>query len=333
MRVLVFEYLTGGGCGESAMLAKLAAEGDVMLLAVVRDLLEVEGVEVLVLRDRRLPWPRQDVEIHWVDDDWQSAWAWALGCCDAVLPIAPETDGILERLCAGVEARGRYLLNSSAAAVGLAADKQATLDRLAQSGIPVVPSWRAGERSSWPADELLVVKPDMGAGCQDIRLMRHPAALAEFLAAQAAPERWLVQPYVDGRAASLSLLVGADGACLLGCNVQCVAQVDDGFVLLGCAVNGLTEGQEDFRALAQAICLAIPGLWGYVGVDFVLTDQGPVVLEVNPRLTTSYAGLSHSTSTNIAGLLIGLARGGGALPPVSLCRQCIHVDLELGRVA
>ncbi|MCB1800416.1 MAG: ATP-grasp domain-containing protein [Gammaproteobacteria bacterium] len=332
MRVFVFEYLTGGGCTDDVMLSRLAAEGDLMLIAVIRDLVKIDGVEVVIARDRRLEAPELPIEVHWVDGDWRAAWSWCLAFSDAVIPIAPETDGVLQALCHAVEVSGKRLLNSSAAAVALAADKQATLDRLQESGIPVVSSWRAGEHD--PAgDGTLVLKPDMGVGCHDIHLIHGAQALAEFLATQPDPRRWLVQPYVEGKSASLSLLVGDGCVCLLGCNVQRVAQVDDGFVLLGCAVNGLAESREEFRSLALAICEAIPGLWGYVGVDFVLTVDGPIVLEVNPRLTTSYVGLSRSTGRNVAELLIHMAEDPSLLPPQKLLGECVHVDLGLGRVA
>lgn len=332
MRIFVFEYITGGGCVDEPMVASLACEGDLMLTALVRDLLEVEGVAVLICRDLRLDLPPLPVEVHWVDSDWRAAWLWCLASADAVLPIAPETDDILESLCHDVQMAGKRLLSSSAEAVALAADKQLTLDLLARRGVPVVPSWRADDPPPVSA-ATMVVKPDNGVGCRDIHLVTGGRALDDFMLQQQDPSHWLVQPYLEGQSASLSLMVSNGRVCLLGCNVQRVAQVDDGFVLLGCVVNGLIQSRYKFGRLAQDICRAIPGLWGYVGVDFVMTDVGPVVLEVNPRLTTSYAGLSRSTGTNIAALLLRLAEE----PDIALLPrvrgQSVHVDLELGRVA
>jgi predicted ATP-grasp superfamily ATP-dependent carboligase len=45
-------------------------------------------------------------------------------------------------------------------------------------------------------------------------------------------------------------------------------------------------------------------LWGYVGVDLVLADAGPIVLEINPRLTTSYCGLRDALGINPAALVL-----------------------------
>ena len=38
-------------------------------------------------------------------------------------------------------------------------------------------------------------------------------------------------------------------------------------------------------------CIPVPGLKGYVGIDMVLSDDECYVIEINPRLTTSYLGL------------------------------------------
>jgi predicted ATP-grasp superfamily ATP-dependent carboligase len=44
----------------------------------------------------------------------------------------------------------------------------------------------------------------------------------------------------------------------------------------------------------------IPGLAGYVGIDLLLPDGGdPLIVEINPRLTTSYVGYRRIYSTPI----------------------------------
>ena len=64
---------------------------------------------------------------------------------------------------------------------------------------------------------------------------------------------------------------------------------------------------------------SLPGLWGYFGVDLILSGGGPVVVDVNPRLTTSYAGLRPALGINAAGMVLAALRGDefgvAALPP------------------
>jgi hypothetical protein len=60
---------------------------------------------------------------------------------------------------------------------------------------------------------------------------------------------------------------------------------------------------EAFEA-AEKLVKAVQGLRGYVGVDFVLTEEAAVAVEVNPRLTTSYVGLRRVVNFNPAQAII-----------------------------
>jgi predicted ATP-grasp superfamily ATP-dependent carboligase len=119
-------------------------------------------------------------------------------------------------------------------------------------------------------------------------------------------------------------------ARVLSCNLERVAMRNNRFHFLGSTVNGLDDHDGALDRLAQQVAAAIPSLWGYVGVDFVLTDHGAVVLDVNPRLTAAYAGLHASIGRNPAGMVIDLLEGPSAMPgPVSK-RRAVSVDLSDG---
>jgi predicted ATP-grasp superfamily ATP-dependent carboligase len=53
----------------------------------------------------------------------------------------------------------------------------------------------------------------------------------------------------------------------------------------------------------------VPGLQGCFGIDFVQTAGGPVVIEINPRLTSSYAGLKAALGINTARWVVAAAVG------------------------
>ena len=65
--------------------------------------------------------------------------------------------------------------------------------------------------------------------------------------------------------------------------------------------------------LAERCLDALPAARGYVGVDLVLGKAADgsedVVIEVNPRLTTSYVGLRAMTSDNLAHALVKMIQG------------------------
>jgi predicted ATP-grasp superfamily ATP-dependent carboligase len=72
-------------------------------------------------------------------------------------------------------------------------------------------------------------------------------------------------------------------------------------------VNGLIQYQPLFTQLAKRIAAAIPSLNGYVGVDVIVDNADVYVVEINPRITTSYIGLRESIGLNPAQLILDLA--------------------------
>ncbi len=310
MRLLVCEFITGGGLIGADLPATLAREGDLMLERVLQDLSDCGEVgHIEVLRDPRLPAVAVDkcttTPVHL--DFWQTF----SRCCaqvDAVLPIAPETDDILLKLTQIIQKAGIKLLNSREPAVHLAGSKRRTLDTLQTQGLPVVATYPAGQ-APWGRHKHWVVKPDQGVGGEGCRLLNTGETDLQ--------EDVIVQPFVSGLAASLTLLCAEGRAALVACNEQRIHLDERGCRLQSLRVNGLTEQHESLRLLADAVAAAMPELWGWVGVDIILTGAGPRVLEVNPRLTTSYAGLRQSLNCNPAQWLLDLLNT-RQLPAVSM---------------
>lgn len=334
MRIFVFEYVTGGGMIRGTVPPSLIEEGDMMLGALINDLAELPSIELTTLRDARLDEPDWFAEVHYVhdEDEFWHAWQTLLDDADAVWPVAPETGGWLERLSRDVTAAGKILLNSRPEAVRVAASKYLTAQCLAGHGLPVVPTWRLADHRLQAA-RCWVVKPDDGVGCLGARICRSEDELAAVTDASGDCGAYVIQPFIEGQPASLCLLCREGDARLLSCNLQRIAVFNDEFHLLGCIVNGLADDRSRYARMAREIAAALPDLWGLVGVDFIASEPGPLLLEINPRLTTSYAGLKSSLGENPAALVLDLIETDVLMPARQISPAPIDVSLELGRVA
>jgi predicted ATP-grasp superfamily ATP-dependent carboligase len=218
-----------------------------------------------------------------------------------VWAVAPETAGLLLQLARAVPAP--QWLGCTPDAIQVAGSKAATRRQLAAHGV-AVPDAAPGTPGPW------VVKPDDGAGAAGAR--RHPhydAAWADMQQRGRDGLACTMEPWVDGEALSLSLCCAAAGAQLISVNRQDV-QVDGTGALhfLGVRPAVLETASERGRrlaALAASVMRALPGLRGFAGVDLVWhPERGPVVIEVNPRLTTAYVGLSAALGFNVAQRLL-----------------------------
>jgi len=248
---------------------------------------------------------------------------------DAVWPLALESGGMLERLSYDTVLGGRILLGCPPDVVRAVSSKRHLARILSNVGVAVA--------ATYPPDAVLppiagpwVVKPDDGAGCLHTRLFSDCAGALAWIRARPVQD-YVLQPFVAGKPGSLSLVCCDGMVQVLACNQERVAMRDNRFHVLGSVVNGLGDDDGALARLARQVVAAIPGLWGYVGINFVLTAGGAVVLDVNPRLTVAYAGLHASIGRNPAGMVLDLLRGPGALPDPAPPgrRRAVSVDLGL----
>ena len=315
MRIFVVEYITGGGMVGRQMTAELLNEAEAMLGALLADLSLLPEVSLLVSRDPRLPALDYNCEIFTPlpgDNLWE-AWGHCIDRCDAVWAIMPETDALLQRISLLTLARARRLIGSPPAAVAVAASKLQTARTLRRAGIDVVPTYAVDKDipvhcSRW------VLKPDDGVGGEGVGIFESHKAMLHALRDRDRYAGYVAQPLLEGKAASLSLLCRDGAATLLTANCQQVREVSGRFELEAILVNGIPDAHVRYAGLARAIADAIPGLWGYAGVDLILTGNGPVVLEVNPRLTVSYAGLRSALAANPAKLILRMLQNDATLP-------------------
>jgi len=333
-KVLVYECISGGGfalAGAEAPDPGLLAQGLAMRDALAADLQRLDGVDVSCVASRHAALPAALAGVRCIHAGVDGAWAAADFLArearhhECVWAIAPESGDLLARLaaCVGTE---RWI-GCTTAAIRVAASKSATRQRLAAAGIAVPASWRPGEpeppgepkaadRTCW------IVKPDDGAGSVDAHLHVDFATAHDDLLARL--DRGIastLEAWIGGIPLSLSLLCRDGRAELLAVNHQRIAAaVGSAVVYRGVDICALpVEGPAGRRlaSLAQQITAAVPGLAGYVGVDVVWRAPSPpspssqaarpgrpVVIEINPRVTCAYVGLSAALGRNLAGEIL-----------------------------
>lgn len=298
----------------------LAAEGGMMLQALIDELKHLSALDLLVPLDLRctgvsLPLNAEIVPIA-EDQDVMSLLPELIARCDAVWPIGPETDGILAGIAEMVVAQQKMLLLSRPDAVTRCGDKLATYRTLSSHGIPVVETRPLDALQSNAGFSRSVIKPVDGVGCLGGIIVDNGQEFQRVVSSLEFPGRHVIQPYCDGQAISLSCLFKQGNGWLICCNQQLIDIANSRFELRGCLVNVANPWRDFYQVLIQWVAKAVPGLWGYVGIDIIESpNQGPQVLEINPRLTTSYVGIRHATGINVAEQVMHLLHGEPELRP------------------
>ena len=63
-------------------------------------------------------------------------------------------------------------------------------------------------------------------------------------------------------------------------------------------VPKLLPRRQEANQIAQQVKAAFPGLFGFIGIDLIHNDNGLYIVDINPRLTTSYIALRTALNLN-----------------------------------
>ncbi|MEM2213668.1 MAG: ATP-grasp domain-containing protein [Candidatus Nezhaarchaeales archaeon] len=300
MKIAVYEHFTA----TQAHHTSIWIEGDSMLKAVVEDLSRA-GYEVHATTS--IP-PKKPVDLIFI--------------------IAPSAGRTLYNLVKACEDEGLDVMDSPSTAVFLATDKALMARNLELHGIrtakTIVSRLEDGLRNIEQAlytYEKVVVKPADGDGCAGLSLVTNldeaPLALDILRQCTKLPY-FLIQEYVEGLNLSVCLLA-LDGDVLpLSINMQKVHVKGprESSIYIGSMVP--YEENEKVLKVAVKTIRSLGDVKGFFGIDVVLKDDEPYVIEVNPRLTTSYLALREISEENVLEMLANAYFGRQLLRPIKL---------------
>lgn len=330
-KIFVCEFITGGGLCDETLPESLVKEGALMRDALLQDLSELP-YEISATYDARLAPPALSyacVAVNKNDDVWQ-VWQTQMQTADAVWLIAPETGGALKKLTLMAETpklnslQGALVLGCGPASIEVTSKKMDTHLVLEAAGIPSIPTYTF---ENWPRSHWIwLAKPNDGVGCSDTACFNNPDDLEDWIDANHKQMTHVIQPFQPGDAASISCIMQHGKAQLLSCNTQHVEIHNQMLSYTGGVVNGMRDYWPQFEFIANKIAQTLPGLAGYVGIDVIVDDDEIIVVEINPRLTTTYVGLRESIGVNPAELIINTLTQANFVWP-TLQRNLVSIDV------
>lgn len=331
MRFVAYEWCSSGGLSglDASAEERFRREGRAMLEAIAADAARDPSLEVVVLVDERfggssgrsgltLPPSTRRVPVRpggeidaLVSEACRADWT---------LVVAPETDGILASRVAAVRASGGSVLAPHDAFLAIAADKQATIDALAAAGVPVPAGRALAPREAGPTGfRMPAVRKDRGsAGGDGLAILRSPDVTPSQTASR-------LESFVAGTPVGVAVLCGPGGLRPMPPMRQRFSEGDLPRYLGSDPLGhdhridrAIRLAERAVAATVRAAAVLDPAAGthcGWVGVDMVLgaRDDGvdDRVLEINPRLTTSFLGLSAGQAESLVAAMVAIAEGHG----------------------
>ncbi len=242
---------------------------------------------------------------------------------DAAIAIAPETDGILYDIVKKIEENDCISLNCPSHVLYKYLRKSAVYADLKRNNVSIPKTANASlnEKLSIISQKILsvgypaIIKPEDSVGCSGISLIENKSQITSALKKvkkYSNLQEFLIQEYIQGNAASVSLLCDLSNTIFLTLNGQWItlqnpfsdSQYLGGFVPFESEMKDLA-----FKEAEKAV-KALNPIRGYVGIDVILTERKIYVVDVNPRFTTSYIGLRKILKRNPIELLLTILEKG-----------------------
>lgn len=295
MNLLVFEYATATGIQDPSILI----EGKAMLEALLQDLWEFKPSYLICEKFHHLiDYPNPII----LQED---LYSWIRGHAsefDATLFIAPEENMELYKLTRLLELEGVQVMGSASEAVLICSDKLRTYNAL-RGRVPLIETYELDDVNF---EGKIVAKPVDGVACQGIKVIESSEELEKVIASS--DSRMILQRFVEGEAASVSILSNGKTALPLSLNKQNIEYNNGRLEYNGGTTPFKHEMAADALLVAKRAVESIDGLRGYVGVDLILSDKIYVV-ELNSRITTPYIALRKLIDINLGKAIIAAVNG------------------------
>ncbi len=303
MHHFLFEFITGGGLSGQDLPATLVNEGRIMLQTLLKELNQVDDIQASLCRDKRIGPIDGNAEQYLVAEQAiEDVLPELIKKSDVAWLIAPETENCLSSLAELFSEHANIYIGSKPDAIKISTSKLLTTKLLAKANISVVETSRIYEpvvasTTGW------IVKPDDGVGSENCFFIKSEDELSEIID-KYKNTNMIMQPYLEGESISMSLLVFDNQVRLLACNKQYIEIMEGRVNLTAIGVNECLLYQDKMLVLAQKIITTISGFAGYIGVDMIMSDNELFVVDINPRFTTAYAGISESLGFNITAKIL-----------------------------
>lgn len=297
MKILLIEWACSISFEENKADSSFYSEGKAMFMAVMEDLLQCGHQIVTVLRED-LSVDHRSVQVHTLKSNKSLILLLKnlASHCDACVLIAPECGGILFEMISAIEDISIQHIGCSSAAVALCANKFQLHQLLIANGITTPETWL--HIQDVEVDGPLVLKPLDGAGSEGIKIYKNlqELAIASIVNRPTKLKSMVIQQFVQGIPVSIACLVRRNGSILFmpSCGqiigfYQGSLKYEGGWCPLARELHARTE------RLAKTTLAVVNGIFGWIGIDMILGESpdgsDDFVIEINPRLTTSYVGI------------------------------------------
>lgn len=307
MKLLVFEY------SSICLYDNLLSEGFNMLKSILDDLENDSLFEVYYLINKNINSLHYDnlnavilEEDLW---DWLKKYSENFDYC---LFIAPEDDLIQYKITKILEENGVNIIGCNSMSSYICSSKTLTYENVPGSILKINSFKFKAEEIEYEMitsklnKKHFLIKPDDKTSSDLIFIVDNKMTCEKIknIYIKNNIEYLLVQEYIEGTPISVSLLCNNKNTTLISINSQEIRKNDNKIMYTGCKTPLEHPLEKKLNEISNKIIKSIPGLKGFVGIDYIIQDNKIFFVEINSRITTPYIVLQKNCKQNLTRSII-----------------------------
>lgn len=308
MKILVFEYST------VIYENHLISEGLNMLKSILSDLNKINDYDVDYLINEELKIENYSncnaIYINNKLEEWLEKNCDNYDCC---IFIAPEDDLIQYNITRILEKHEVIIIGSKSSASYICSSKHKTYETL-PSKIIKIPSIKININNNnhkYLTEFLnkynVIIKPDDRTSSNLIYHVNNLTDLKKIIQEykKESIKTALLQKYIPGQSLSVSTICNKEYIDCISINSQEILDKKQ-ITYIGCKTPITHPLKKEIICLSTEIIKNIEGLYGFVGIDYIIHENKIYFVEINSRITTPYIVLHDIVNVNLTQTLIEL---------------------------
>lgn len=309
MKLLVFEYSCV--CLDDSLIS----EGYYMLKGILEDLNSFSFFDTYYLINEKIKDLNYDnCTCIYLDNDLKEWLCNNSSYFDYCLFVAPEDNLIQYELTKLLEDNGVKLLCSNSEASRVCSSKFLTYEIVPDDVLKIktlcynLSNINFLDIEDTFPDFNFIVKPDDRTSSDLIFHISNPEELNEVLNIYETNnvKSIIFQEYINGDAISVSAICNEDYINCISVNSQELSFKDNRFEYNGCVTPIDVSNKNEIFLTSHKIIKSIPGLKGFIGIDYIILDDKIYFVEVNSRITTPFIVLKEKCENNLTEHIINL---------------------------
>lgn len=307
MKLLVFEY--SSVCLESSLLS----EGFNMLKSILDDLDNYPFFEIDYLINKSITNLKYNScnAVH-LDEDLHN---WLRNNCsdyEYCIFIAPEDDFIQFTITKILEDNGVYIIGCDSSSSYTCTSKYLTYAKMQEDILKINTIKMDIKDINYEIiceilnNNNFIIKPDNRTSTNLIYHIKNKEELNEVLKiyTQNLLKEAIIQEFIHGEALSVSLICNKNNIKCISINYQKISLKNNKIKFCGCISPIEHPLKEELYDISEKIIKCIPGLKGFVGIDYLIKEDKIYFVEINSRITTPFIVLQRNCRENLTQSII-----------------------------